>query len=263
MQMIQGSLLILILVISFMVGFLFPTTPYMPTHTQGSAFDLNSNIPDFSTYKDVNKKKNDFFAFLLPKIKYANDNILKERRQVFALKSALPNLSSSDVSVLNKLKEKYEVSLTNHQEAINALLIRVDIIPAPLALAQAANESAWGTSRFAQQGNNLFGQWCYVKGCGIIPKQRQGEQRHEVAKFDGIQDSIASYMRNLNSQAAYEKLRTLRADARDDEDIITGLELAKGLWAYSIRREAYVHEIQAMIKQNGLQQYNRPASNTH
>ena len=84
-----------------------------------------------------------------------------------------------------------------------------------------------------------------------------------MAKFDGIQDSIASYMRNLNSQAAYEKLRTLRADARDDEDIITGLELAKGLWAYSIRREAYVHEIQAMIKQNGLQQYNRPVSNTH
>ena len=263
MRIIQSSLLIVLLIISFTLGYLFPTTPYMPDHIKGNKFSLDSKIPDFSTYKDVNDKKNDFFAFLLPKIKYANDNILKERRQVFDLKVALPNLSKDEVSTLNALKDKYEVSLTNHEEAIDALLKRVDIIPASLALAQAANESAWGTSRFAQEGNNLFGQWCYVKGCGIIPKQRHGKQRHEVAKFDGIVDSIESYMRNLNSQAAYEKLRTLRAEAREDEDVITGVNLANGLWSYSIRREAYVHEIQLMIKQNGLQQYNRPISHTH
>ena len=263
MRIIQSSLLIVLLIISFTLGYLFPTTPYMPDHIKGNKFSLDSKIPDFSTYKDVNDKKNDFFAFLLPKIKYANDNILKERRQVFDLKVALPNLSKDEVSTLNALKDKYEVSLTNHEEAIDALLKRVDIIPASLALAQAANESAWGTSRFAQEGNNLFGQWCYVKGCGIIPKQRHGKQRHEVAKFDGIVDSIESYMRNLNSQAAYEKLRTLRTEAREDEDVITGVNLANGLWSYSIRREAYVHEIQLMIKQNGLQQYNRPISHTH
>ncbi len=263
MRIIQSSLLIVLLIISFTLGYLFPTTPYMPDHIKGNKFSLNSKIPDFSTYKDINDKKNDFFAFLLPKIKYANDNILKERRQVFDLKVALPNLSKDEVSTLNALKDKYEVSLTNHEDAINALLKRVDIIPASLALAQAANESAWGTSRFAQEGNNLFGQWCYVKGCGIIPKQRHGKQRHEVAKFDGIVDSIESYMRNLNSQAAYEKLRTLRAEAREDEDVITGVNLANGLWSYSIRREAYVHEIQLMIKQNGLQQYNRPVSHTN
>lgn len=263
MRIIQSSLLIVLLIISFTLGYLFPTTPYMPDHIKGNKFSLDSKIPDFSTYKDVNDKKNDFFAFLLPKIKYANDNILKERRQVFDLKVALPNLSKDEVSTLNALKDKYEVSLTNHEEAIDVLLKRVDIIPASLALAQAANESAWGTSRFAQEGNNLFGQWCYVKGCGIIPKQRHGKQRHEVAKFDGIVDSIESYMRNLNSQAAYEKLRTLRAEAREDEDVITGVNLANGLWSYSIRREAYVHEIQLMIKQNGLQQYNRPISHTH
>jgi Bax protein len=263
MRIIQSSLLIVLLIISFTLGYLFPTTPYMPDHIKGNKFSLDSKIPDFSTYKDVNDKKNDFFAFLLPKIKYANDNILKERRQVFDLKVALPNLSKDEVSTLNALKDKYEVSLTNHEDAINALLKRVDIIPASLALAQAANESAWGTSRFAQEGNNLFGQWCYVKGCGIIPKQRHGKQRHEVAKFDGIVDSIESYMRNLNSQAAYEKLRTLRAEAREDEDVITGVNLANGLWSYSIRREAYVHEIQLMIKQNGLQQYNRPVSHTN
>ena len=78
-----------------------------------------------------------------------------------------------------------------------------------------------------------------------------------MAKFDSILDSIESYMRNLNSQFSYEKLRTLRAQARADEDIITGVNLANGLWSYSIRREAYVDEIQLMIRQNQLQQYNR------
>jgi Bax protein len=263
MRIIMSSLLFLLLCASFITGYLFPTTPLMTAHIEGNPFTLNSDIPDFSTYTDTNKKKRDFFAFLLPKIKYANDNILKERRRVFELKSNLPNLSKSDVSALNTLKDKYEVDATNHQEAIDALLKRVDIIPAPLALAQAANESAWGTSRFAQLGNNLFGQWCYVEGCGIIPKQRTDEKRHEVAKFDSITDSIESYMRNLNSQNAYVKLRTLRAEAREDEDIITGVNLAKGLWGYSTRREAYVHEIQIMIKQNDLQQYNRPVSHTH
>ena len=263
MRIIQSSLLIVLLSISFTLGYLFPTTPYMPDHIKGNKFSLNSKIPDFSTYKDINDKKNDFFAFLLPKIKYANDHILKERRQVFDLKVALPNLSKDEVSTLNALKDKYEVSLTNHEDAINALLKRVDIIPASLALAQAANESAWGTSRFAQEGNDLFGQWCYVKGCGIIPKQRHGKQRHEGAKFDGIVDSIESNRRNLNYQAAYGKLRTLRAEAREDEDVIAGVNLANGLWSYSIRREAYVHEIQLMIKQNGLQQYNRPVSHTN
>lgn len=82
MRIIQSSLLIVLLIISFTLGYLFPTTPYMPDHIKGNKFSLNSKIPDFSTYKDINDKKNDFFAFLLPKIKYANDNILKERRQI-------------------------------------------------------------------------------------------------------------------------------------------------------------------------------------
>lgn len=263
MRIIPSSLLCLLLCASFIAGYLFPTPPIAPAQVKNNPFTLNSELPDFSVYTDTNKKKNDFFAFLLPKIKHANDNILKERRTVFELRASLPSLSKSEVATLTQLKTKYEVTLTNHQKAINELLKRVDIIPASLALAQAANESAWGTSRFAKLGNNLFGQWCYVEGCGIVPKLRTGEQRHEVAKFDSILDSVESYMRNLNSQNAYEKLRTLRAEAREDEDIITGINLAKGLWGYSTRREAYVHEIQSMIKQNELQQYNRPVSESN
>jgi len=256
MRIVLSSLLILLLTISFLIGFFLPVS-YKVTLSDQSEYTFNGKLPDFSTYTDVKQKKEDFFAFLLPRVKHANDNILQERRQIFLLQSSLPNLSSDQTQALLKLKEKYEVDLTNHNDIIKELIKRVDIIPASLALAQAANESAWGTSRFAEEGNNLFGQWCYVEGCGIVPNQRTDSKRHEVAKFDSILDSIESYMRNLNSQFSYEKLRTLRAQARADEDIITGVNLANGLWSYSIRREAYVDEIQLMIKQNQLQQYNR------
>jgi len=259
MKAIASTGLFLLLIASFFVGFFYPTPTQLLSNVPGSSseFSVNSPLPDFSQYADVQKKKTDFFAFLLPKIKQSNTNILKERNTVLNLIEKLPQLSKSELSTLAVLKTKYEVELDSEEEALALLKRRVDIIPASLALAQAANESAWGTSRFARKGNNLFGQWCYVQGCGIIPKQRHGKQRHEVAKFNSILDSIESYMRNLNSQAAYKKLRTLREEAREDEDIITGMLLAKGLWSYSTRREAYIHEIQAMIKQNQLQRYNR------
>ena len=259
MSTFYAVVLAFLLVASFLTGYFFPSPDPDKSLVQYSTgqFDLYSEIPDFSKYTDITKKKNDFFAFLLPKVKKSNDNILAERRKLMSIADNLPNLSSSQTNTLEKLKEKYEVDSSDPTLAIDELMKRVDIIPASLALAQAANESAWGTSRFAQQGNNLFGQWCYVKGCGLVPKRRTGKQSHEVAKFDSILDSIESYMRNLNSQAAYEKLRTLRQDAREDEKDITGLRLANGLWGYSTRREAYIHEIQAMIRHNNLQQFNR------
>ena len=250
--------LFLLLIISFLVGFNLPA----PSETKSveydtHAFDVNSEIPNFSQYKDIQKKKNDFFAFLLPKVRHANDIILNERDALKEIQQALPKLSSSQNKILSELKEKYEVELENNTDAVKELLVRVDIIPASLALAQAANESAWGTSRFAKLGNNLFGQWCYVKGCGVVPKQRAGHENHEVAKFDSVTDSIQSYMRNLNSQIAYKPLRDIRASARKNNESITGLKLAKGLWGYSTRRDEYIHEIQAMIRFNQLQQFNR------
>ncbi len=259
MPIVYSFLLFLLLGLGFLAGAFFPHDPLLENiHTnEDNPFKVSSPLPDFSIYTDVKKKKRDFFQFLQPKIKFANDEILAERRQVIELQTHLPNLSRSDLRTLDKLSEKYDVELNEPHEKIQELLIRVDIIPASLAMAQAANESAWGTSRFAQEGNNLFGQWCYVKGCGLVPLQRHGKQKHEVAKFDSITDSVKSYMRNLNTQHAYKDLRQLRAEARKDDIKITGLTLAKGLWGYSTRRDAYIHEIQAMIKQNKLQRYNR------
>ena len=259
MKTVFASSLISLFVLAFLIGYNFPIGTETDRKVEYSmqSFTPGSKLPDFSKYSDVNQKKNDFFTYLLPRVKQANDNILKERRSLLAMLANLPNLNNDELDKLQNLKQKYEVEIDDASQAINELLKRVDIIPASLALAQAANESAWGTSRFARKGNNLFGQWCYVKGCGIVPKQREGHEKHEVAKFDDVQGSIESYMRNLNSQASYEKLRELRQQAREEEQTITGIKLANGLWSYSTRREAYIHEIQAMIRFNNLQQFNR------
>ena len=131
---------------------------------------------------------------------------------------------------------------------------RVDIIPPSLAIAQAANESAWGRSRFAKQGNNYFGQWCYVKGCGIVPKNRSKGAKHEVKKFSNAEASVRSYMNNLNSHHAYEKLRKLRYELRQQNKSPEGLKIAAGLTPYAGNGKIYVNRITTLIKTYKLQQ---------
>lgn len=258
-----SSLLFALLTISFVAGYFFPSTfthnqtqPMVP-HQASKFFQAGSALPDFSTYTDVKQKKADFFMYLLPMVQSSNGKIKKERSFILSIQHDLDRLSQVDQIELQHLIHKYKVKSSEgelNSEAINELLKRVNIIPASLVLAQAANESAWGTSRFATKGNNLFGQWCYVKGCGLVPQKRGSNENHEVAKFDTVQASIESYMLNLNSQFSYEDLRNLRASTKT----ISGHNLAEGLLKYSTRREAYVHEIQAMIRQNSLSQYDYP-----
>jgi Bax protein len=133
---------------------------------------------------------------------------------------------------------------------------RVDTIPPSLVLAQAANESAWGSSRFAREGNNLFGEWTYKPGTGIIPAGRPAGATYEVRKFSSIYESIRSYMSNLNRNGAYRKLREIREILRDSNQPVTGMSLAQGLAKYSQRGNAYIVEIQAMIRQNKLMRAN-------
>lgn len=242
------SLLFVLILSAFVAGYWFPAKP----STQYN-FAIKT-MPDFSQYNDVQKKKQDFFGFLLPRVKASNENILNERNWLLSLD--LKNLTDQQQDKLNELAEKYEVDdYENLEQLMATLKRRIDILPPSMVLAQAANESAWGTSRFARKGNNLFGQWCYVKGCGLIPKKRDNDGRHEVAKFDDVQASIESYMRNLNSQFSYKELRIQRSIMRNNNKNISGYELAEGLIKYSTRREEYIKEIQAMIKQNNLDQY--------
>lgn len=257
MPKILALLLSSSLIISFFVGFCFPSQHKDIRFFESLWFIEHSELPDFASYQDVSLKKADFFSFLLPKVQLANERIRAERHFVKSISNtAAEDLSRLQEIRIEKLAKKYKIKSTESAETIQALLVRINMIPASLVLAQAANESAWGTSRFAKKGNNLFGQWCYVKGCGLVPKSRGNNENHEVAKFKSVQASIESYMRNLNSQFSYADLRTLRLEQLA-KDNLNGHDLAQGLLMYSTRREAYVHEIQLMIRQNGLQQYDK------
>jgi len=128
--------------------------------------------------------------------------------------------------------------------------MRIDVIPTDLVLVQAANESAWGTSRFARQGYNFFGLWCFRKGCGFVPSRRKADAKHEVAKFPNLTRAVYTYLRNLNRHNAYRELRQIRANLRANNLPITGSDLAEGLVSYSERGHDYVEELQAMIRFN-------------
>jgi Bax protein len=211
----------------------------------------------------VQEKKANFFAYLHPMIKQVNEEVLAQRKTLLEMQASLPKLSSKDTKVLEEYTHTYRVKkeLPTKQK-IELLKRKINTIPASLILAQAANESAWGTSRFAREGNNYFGQWCYSKGCGLVPQGRDDGAKHEVAKFDSPIDSIRSYIRNLNSHPTYKPLRELRTQSLLKDKKPSGELLAQGLLGYSIRREEYVKEIQSMIRYNKLSRFDAENSKT-
>ena len=213
-------------------------------------------VPDFSGIADVRKKKSTFFDFMKPLIEEENQRILSNRQQILAL-SNQSTISTSDNQFLMNMAERYGMKDVEQIDAafFEALLARVDIIPVSLALVQSANESGWGTSRFALQGNNFFGQWCFSKGCGIIPGSRPEGQTYEVRKFEDVAASVRSYMHNLNTHFQYEGMRELRGNRRLRNEPVTGPILAQGLYGYSIRGIDYVEELVSMIASNDLLRY--------
>lgn len=208
----------------------------------------------------VSEKKANFFAFLKPMIAQANGEVLKQREQLLTFEQA-DELNENQAEILKGLLKTYRVdSELPLEQQISLLKIKVNAIPAALILAQAANESAWGTSRFAKEGNNYFGQWCFSKGCGLVPKSRNAGANHEVARFDSALGSVKSYIRNLNSHPTYELLRSLRQQAIDKGENASGEVLAQGLIGYSERGEEYVKEIQSMIRYNKLSRFDVTAT---
>jgi Bax protein len=132
------------------------------------------------------------------------------------------------------------------------LLQRVDVVPVSLVLAQAAKESAWGRSRFAREGNNLFGEWCFTAGCGMVPRRRESGKTHEVETFPSVRAAVASYIHNLNSHPSYRMLRSIRASLREAGKPLNGLALARGLEAYSAQGSDYVASVRDIIRKNRL-----------
>ena len=136
------------------------------------------------------------------------------------------------------------------QSKLNRLLNKIDIVPIPLTLVQAANESAWGTSRFSRVGLNFFGIWCFKKGCGMVPNGRDFDADHEVEAFQSVDDAIRRYTFNINTNRAYRVFRKIRKQYRDDNLPLSSEALAEGLTHYSERGDEYVNELIEMIRHN-------------
>ena len=214
-------------------------------------------LPDFNLYKTVDKRKAAFIEYLTPIVEYQNVKILWDRGHLEHILRLIVNgetLSNTDAKWLEKLANKYDVEWDkgNPGAVVLKLARRVDIIPVSLAIVQAAKESSWGRSRYAVQCNNLFGQWCYDEGCGVIPLQRLPDAIHEVKTFKSVNDATRSYIHNLNTHPQYEILRKIRQQLRVHNILITGKVLADGLLYYSERREVYVEEVKSMILQYRL-----------
>jgi Bax protein len=202
----------------------------------------------------VKTKKRLFFKALLPAVLAENAKIRRQRqrlRSIFALGWLAPDgrryREVMDLGIYYRVPGDPNDPVFRHR-----LLLRVDTLPPALALAQAANESAWGTSRFAREGNNLFGHWTWDPAEGMLPRQRDAGATHFVRIFPDIQSAVGAYLHNINSGAAYRKLRRMRAAMRAAGQAPDPLRLAGGLVNYSERGEAYVRAIRTLIRSNGL-----------
>jgi Bax protein len=210
-------------------------------------------VPDFAAIEDVKQMKAAFYGYLAPIVLYHNEQIDLQRQRLLAIDIHLQDAGSLhffDERFLKKLAAAYEIEWDKERAPALAqdLLERVDIIPVELALVQAAMESAWGRSRFALEANNYLGQWCYRRGCGLVPVGRIIGRRHEIEKFDTVAEGIRRYMNNLNTHRSYQELRNIRAQLRAADEPVTGEALAQGLIMYSERREEYVKEVRSMIR---------------
>ncbi|GAA5187965.1 glucosaminidase domain-containing protein [Ferrimonas gelatinilytica] len=225
----------------------FPRLEKNPTRMQA---------PDFSLYTDVQAKKAAFFGFLRPLVAEENQKILAQRQwlnSVLERVQAGKTLDSTEEQRLTELAEDYRYELRHlDEESLKALLERVDEVPEDMVLIQAANESGWGTSRFAVEGNNYFGQWCFSKGCGLVPNSRDSGLSHEVAKFADPRASVAAYLLNINTNGAYDDLRDVRRGLRKAGQPVTAEDLIPTLIRYSERREAYVAELLQMLGDNHI-----------
>jgi Bax protein len=198
------------------------------------------------------QRKATFIRFTLPLIHRANELILRDRDRIIDLSRRTERgwaLSPADAAWLVGIAERYGMKKTNIRE----LLARVDIIPPSLAIAQAAEESGWGTSRFAIEGNALFGQRIYRQGNkGMVPHKRPKGKSFKVRAFAQLIDGVKAYFHNLNSHFAYKKFREQRADLREKKREINGYLLAGTLTRYSERGRDYVDSIRSIMRANAL-----------
>ena len=206
----------------------------------------------------VENKKRLFFRTSAPLILRANELIMIDRNRLSEIRSSSmksTTISEKDQSWILKLAKIYKVDVKDGQVTsalMDTLWKKVDIVPASLALAQAAEESGWGTSRFAAKGNAVYGQWTWGSNAITPEKQRKELGNYGIASFETLQQSVSAYMLNLNTHNAYASLRDKRAQLREKDDKITGHILAGQLTKYSERGEDYVKSLRSLMEHNKL-----------
>ncbi len=204
---------------------------------------------DLKTLGDTSKKKELFIQIVLPLILAENKKILEDRNKLFKILEKSFNSIGERVWLKRRFKE-YKIEDSDLAE----LKTRMDIIPVSLAIAQAAIESGWGTSRFALEGNALFGQWTWGKK-GIEPKQKDANKKFKILNFQILRASVRAYKNNLNTNNGYREFREARALLRQNDEKISGLKLAKHLFRYAATGKEYTTSLEKSIKINSLDDF--------
>jgi len=220
-----------------------------------------SELPDdFSEIQDVPTKKKLFYLVTLPLIYNTNTSIMQERRMVINIekKFARKDLNKNETDEIIRLSKKYKLDYSEiNTKLFRKLKQRINIIPVSLALGQAIIESGWGQSRFATEGNALYGQWTTSEEKGIIPQDRDEDKTHAVLKFKNLSESVKAYMFNINTHQAYYNFRVIR---RIDERIKYTDPISmkvKYLAAYAEIGDKYVDKLELIIASNNLQEFDR------
>ncbi|MDF1748883.1 MAG: glucosaminidase domain-containing protein [Alphaproteobacteria bacterium] len=223
--------------------------------------EQNTNVPrivaasvpaDLDNIQEIDRRKAVFFKMLLPLVLITNERLENDRARLEALREREmtgKSISPKDSKWMAAQFESYRVEPGQW----DLLLRRVDGVPPSLALAQAAVESGWGTSRFAREGNALFGQWVWGESAdGIVPEQRQDGMTHKIKVFETPLQAVAAYIKNLNTHRAYRSLRDIRAKMRREGITLNGAALAAGLESYSEKGHEYIELIRGIISANAL-----------
>lgn len=222
------------------------------TYEDVVSYTYTPSIPDeYFEIHDVPARKQYLIDILLPLVLKANAKISRQRDTLIRIKESPSWFTQQDREIIEDLAEKYRVSTSSYDTMIDELLARVDVLPVSLVLAQAAIESGWGTSRFAVEGNNLFGLRT-LGGYGMIPKELDEGGSIKVSVFKDLQASVDYYLWTINTHPEYEELRQIRSRNSRPLD---PLALAQGLSSYSEIGQDYIDQIVGVIEYNQLQDY--------
>jgi Bax protein len=254
--------------------------PEMPAHQIAKIFDeMGYKLEDITSHKkdvprifvtivpkdmdkisNTNLKKDLFFKMMLPLVLKANEDVLAQRKRLDKIDDLLSKnetVSQKDKLWLNKMSRKYQAvskqdnEIDNMKIRIGILKLKMDSVSPSLSLVQSAIESAWGTSRFAKEGNALFGEWTW-DGTGMVPRGRSKGETHSVKRFSTMYNAVKSYVNNTNRNKAYEMMWTMRAERRKANKPYDGEALASSMLHYSQRGMGYVNTIQSIIKKSKL-----------